>query len=99
MIDIIGEKNIAFEEVSILASEDSDGEMYKVSGWRAVVEKLEAHSFDRVDVALFATSQELSKEFVPLGVKAGALRIDNSSYFRMQDDIPLVVREVNGRVI
>jgi aspartate-semialdehyde dehydrogenase len=99
MINIIGEKNIPFEEVRLLASEDSVGEMYKVGSQEAVVEKLEAHSFDRVDVALFATGQELSKEFVPLAVKAGALAIDNSSYFRMQEDVPLVVPEVNGDLI
>lgn len=99
MINIIGEKNIKFEEIRLLASEESVGEMYKVGGREAVVEKLEPHRFDGVDVALFATSQDLSKEFVPLAVKAGALAIDNSSYFRMQEDIPLVVPEVNGSLI
>jgi aspartate-semialdehyde dehydrogenase len=99
MVNLIAERGIQFSEIRLLASEDSVGEMYKVGATEAVVEKLQESSFDGVDIALFATSQELSKEFVPLAVKAGALAIDNSSYFRMHDDVALVVPEVNAHLI
>jgi aspartate-semialdehyde dehydrogenase len=64
-----------------------------------VVKRLSKDSFSRVDIALFSAGADRSREFVPAAVKAGAVVIDNSSAFRMDPSIPLVVPEVNAHVI
>jgi aspartate-semialdehyde dehydrogenase len=95
MIAVIEQLKVPHSGVRLLASEDSAGEVYKVGADEVVVEKLADNSFDGVDVALFATSASLSEKYVPLAVEAGALAVDNSSHFRMQTGVPLVVPEVN----
>jgi aspartate-semialdehyde dehydrogenase len=95
MLSVLNEGLIPFSDVRLLASKDSAGELYKVSGNEAEVQELTESSFDGVDIALFATSGELSQRFVPCAVKAGAYAIDNSSHFRMNPEVPLVVPEVN----
>jgi aspartate-semialdehyde dehydrogenase len=96
MLSVLNEGKIDFSEVKLLASRDSVGEVYQVGSEQGVVEELSESSFDGVDIALFATSAELSSKFVPIAVKAGAFAIDNSSHYRMEKDIPLVVPEVNA---
>ena len=98
------ECKIPYSSIRLLASKDSAGEVYQVTGGvstggDAVVEELTADSFNDVDIALFATSAELSAKYVPIAVKAGAFAIDNSSHFRMAAGIPLVVPEVNPEAI
>jgi aspartate-semialdehyde dehydrogenase len=95
MLSVLNEGLIPFSDVRLLASKDSAGELYKVAGNEAEVQELTESSFDGVDIALFATSGELSQRFVPCAVKAGAYAIDNSSHFRMNPEVPLVVPEVN----
>jgi len=95
MISILNELKLEFSEVRLLASENSKGEVYSVCGDEVAVEVLDEAAFEGVDYALFATDAELSKVYVPLAVKAGAVAIDNSSFFRMQEGVPLVVPEVN----
>ncbi len=91
---IITELNIPSSEVRLLASQDSIGE-----GEELEVALLDQDSFHGVDIALFATSADLSQKFVPIAVAAGAVAIDNSSFFRMDPDVPLVVPEVNFQAI
>lgn len=95
MLIIAEERNVPCSEIRLLASKDSVGEVYKFRDSEVEVAELSARSFEGVDYALFGTSAELSAKFVPLAVEAGAVAIDNSSFFRMQDGIPLVVPEVN----
>ena len=85
--------------VRLFASEDSVGELYKIGEHEAVVELLTDESFKGVDIALFATSAELSKRFVPAAVEAGAVVIDNSSHFRLDPAVPLIVPEVNAHLL
>lgn len=99
MVMCLESLKIPYSEVKLFASEGSRGELYQVGNDEVVVETLEEDSFDGVDIALFATSAELSERFVPCAVEAGAFAIDNSSFFRMQDGIPLVVPEVNANTI
>ena len=99
MLNVVEQLRVPFSEIRLLASEDSKGEVYKIGADEAVVEVLGDNSFDGVDIALFGTSAELSKKFVPIAVEAGAFAIDNSSHFRMQQGIPLVVPEVNPQMI
>lgn len=96
---IITELNIPSSEVRLLASKDSIGEIYQIKGEELEVALLDQDSFHGVDIALFATSADLSQKFVPIAVAAGAVAIDNSSFFRMDPDVPLVVPEVNFQAI
>lgn len=95
MLVVLEQLDVPFSEVKLFASQDSVGEVYKVKKDEAVVELLHEDSFAGVDIALFATSAELSAKYVPLAVKAGAVAIDNSSFYRMNAEVPLVVPEVN----
>lgn len=99
MIAVLSERKFPVGEVRLLASEESAGEIYKVLDQEVVVEELTETSFEGIDIALFATSSALSKEFVPMAEKSGAVSIDNSSHFRMVEGIPLVVPEVNAHVL
>jgi len=99
VVVVLDQMRISRGEVRLFASEESAGEIYKVGQTEAVVEVLQENSFAGVDIALFATSAELSAKFVPLAVKAGAFAIDNSSYFRMREEVPLVVPEVNAQAL
>jgi aspartate-semialdehyde dehydrogenase len=95
MLVITEERGIPCSEMRLLASKDSVGEVYKFHDKEVEVAELKEDSFDGVDFALFGTSAELSAKFAPIAVKAGAVVIDNSSHFRMDPQIPLVVPEVN----
>lgn len=95
MLITLEQLNVPYQQVRLLASEDSAGEVYKLHDDELEVETLSADSFDGADIALFATSAELSEKFVPVAVEAGAIVIDNSSRFRMEPGVPLVVPEVN----
>lgn len=95
MLAVLEQRKVPWAEVRLFASEDSVGEVYRVGADEVEVRLLTEESFAGVDIALFATSAELSKQFVPKAVEAGAYAIDNSSYFRMQQDVPLIVPEVN----
>ncbi|MBX7138589.1 MAG: aspartate-semialdehyde dehydrogenase [Oligoflexia bacterium] len=95
MLAVLEELAMPLSELKLFASADSAGEYYKFKNSELTVEELTEKSFAGIDIALFATSAELSAKFVPLANAAGALAIDNSSHFRMHDGVPLVVPEVN----
>lgn len=95
MLVIAEERKLQCGEMRLFASKDSAGEVYKFRDQEVEVQELTEDSFEGVDYALFATSAELSARFVPCAVKAGAIAVDNSSHFRMDPAIPLVVPEVN----
>ena len=93
-INLIEERNFPFSEMKLLASARSAGKKLSVAGQEYTVEEATPESFRGVDIALFAGGSA-SKTFAPHAVKAGAVVIDNSSAFRMDPDVPLVVPEVN----
>jgi aspartate-semialdehyde dehydrogenase len=95
MLTIAEERKIACSEMRLLASKDSVGEVYRFHDKEVEVAELKADSFVGVDYALFGTSAELSAKYVPIAVDSGAVAIDNSSFFRMHAEVPLVVPEVN----
>lgn len=99
MLTVLEERRVPCSELRLFASKDSVGEVYKFHDQEVVVQELTEDSFDGVDIALFATSAELSSRFVPIAVQAGAVAIDNSSYFRMEEGVPLVVPEVNMHAV
>ena len=99
MIEILGERNFPVSELVPLASERSAGERVELNGKHWTVRELAADSFKGVDIALFSAGAERSIEFAPAAVGSGAVVIDNSSAFRMDPKVPLVVPEVNAHAI
>lgn len=82
-----------------LASARSAGKSIDFRGQRIVIEELTETSFEGVDIALFSAGSGISRKFAPIAVKAGAVVIDNSSAFRMDPNVPLVIPEINaGRI-
>lgn len=95
MIKILDERKFPVGKVRLLASERSLGETLEFKGRATKVEVLTSDSFQDIDIALFSAGAARSREFAYAAVEAGAVVIDNSSAFRMEDDVPLVVPEVN----
>ena len=97
-LNLIEERNFPFAELKMLASKRSAGKKIQFMGKEYTVEEATEDSFKGVDIALFAGGAA-SKTFAPAAVKAGAVVIDNSSAFRMDPEVPLVVPEVNPEAI
>lgn len=95
LIEILEERDFPVESMRFLASEASAEEILDFRGESVVVETLAADSFSGADIVFFAVSQNLCKEFCPAAVAAGALCIDLSGYWGMDDGVPVVVPEVN----
>jgi aspartate-semialdehyde dehydrogenase len=94
-IKVLERRRFPAARVRFLASARSAGKEIQFKGRPHIVEELTAASFDGVDVALFSAGAGISREFAPIAVNAGATVVDNSSAFRMDPDVPLVVPEVN----
>ena len=97
-INLLNERDFPFKNLKLLASARSAGKELTVRGKTYKVEEAKADSFNGVDVALFAGGS-ISKTFAPIAVKAGAVVIDNSSTYRMDPEVPLIVPEVNPQDI
>lgn len=95
-IKVLEEKNLPIESYTLFASKRTAGTKLTLLGKEYEVQELTEHSFDSgFDYALFSAGGEISKKYAPIAAKRGCIVIDNSSYFRMHDDVPLVVPEVN----
>ncbi|MCL1808484.1 MAG: aspartate-semialdehyde dehydrogenase [Clostridiales bacterium] len=95
-LQVIEERGFPFGSLHIMASAKSAGKTVTFMGKGYVVEELTERSFDKpVDIALFSAGGEVSKEFAPVAVRGGAIVVDNSSAWRMDENVPLVVPEVN----
>jgi aspartate-semialdehyde dehydrogenase len=86
-------------KLKALASARSAGKTLDFRGQTVVIEELNARSFDGVDIALFSAGGSTSRKYAPIAVRAGAVVIDNSSAFRMEENVPLVIPEINARRI
>ncbi len=95
LISILEERNFPVAKLRLLASARSVGKKMKFRGEEITVELLTHDCFAGVDLVLASAGGSISKEFAPSAVKAGAVVVDNTSYFRMHDEVPLVVPEVN----
>lgn len=96
VLQVLEEKNLPIETYGLFASQKSAGEIFSLCGKEYVVEELTENSFDRgFDFAIFSAGGEISKKYAPIAVQKGCIVVDNSSYFRMHDEVPLVVPEVN----
>ncbi len=99
MVSILEESSLNVAELIPLASERSRGEHIEFKGESVEVEVLEEDSFAGVDLALFSAGGAVSKKFAPLAVAAGCTVVDNTSAFRMDPDVPLVIPEVNAEAL
>jgi aspartate-semialdehyde dehydrogenase len=99
MIQMLEDSTLPVGQIKLLASKRSKGKELTFKGKTVLVEELTPTSFVNVDIALFSAGGSVSKEFVPKAVQAGCVVIDNTSHFRMEPDIPLVVPEVNENVL
>lgn len=95
IIQILDELSVDVTTLKPLASARSAGQTVQFNGQYIEVEELTHNSFDGVDYALFSAGGSISKEFAPSAVKSGAIVVDNTSHFRMDETVPLVVPEVN----
>ncbi len=95
MLKVLGERKFPINELKLLASKKSAGEEVDFNGAKYTIQEATEDSFTNIDVMLCAAENEISKLLSPAAVKAGAIVIDNSSAYRMDDDVPLVVPEVN----
>jgi len=96
MLNILAERAFPATEVIAIASRKSIGQKVGFGEGELTIVALDTFDFTTVDIALFAAGSSVSKEYAPKAGAAGAVVIDNSSYFRMDPDVPLVVPEVNA---
>jgi len=99
MMNVLESRRFPLSDLVPLASERSRGKKIRFGGGDVEVRVLDKDSFRGVDLALFSAGAGISREMAPAAVKAGAVVIDNSSAFRMEPDVPLVVPEVNPDAI
>ena len=96
MIQTLEKRKFPVGQLTLLASARSVGKKLKFRGKPVTVRELTKDSFAGVDIALFSAGGSISKEFAPAAVQAGCVVVDNSSAFRMDDRVPLVVPEINA---
>ena len=96
MLKTLEKRNFPVKNLKLLASARSAGKTMQFKGETLVIEEMTPASFKGVDIALFSAGSGISKEYRQIVVDAGAVMVDNSSAFRMEDDVPLIVPEVNA---
>ncbi len=96
MIKTLEKRNFPVGKLTLLASGRSAGKKLKFRGQDVAVEELKKDSFAGVQIALFSAGSSISKEYGPIAVQAGCVVVDNSSCFRMDPNVPLVVPEINA---
>jgi len=96
MIQTLEKRRFPVGKLTLLASARSAGKKLKFQGADMPVGELKKDSFRGIDIALFSAGGSISKEFAPLAAQAGCVVIDNSSAFRMDDAVPLVIPEINA---
>jgi aspartate-semialdehyde dehydrogenase len=99
MREVLEERQFPVGELRLLASERSAGQFLPFDGRQVRVEILNADSFKDIDIGLFSAGGSVSAKFAPTAITAGAVVVDNTSHFRMEPDVPLVVPEVNANEI
>jgi aspartate-semialdehyde dehydrogenase len=99
LIRCLEERGFPVSELRLFASARSAGKTLTFRGLQLTVRELNEHSFSGVDIALFSAGGSTSKRFAPIAVRAGATVIDNSSAFRMDPSVPLVVPEINPHTL
>ena len=96
MLDVLRRRRFPVRKLRPLGSERSAGKIVTFQGEGSPIELLTEKSFDGVDLVLFSAGATVSRQFAPWAVRAGAVVIDNSSAFRLDETVPLVIPEING---
>src|SRR5262249_55331522 len=96
MIKTLEKRNFPVGKLTLLASARSIGKNLPFRGQEIAVKELTKDAFDGIDIALFSAGSSISKEFAPLAAQAACVVVDNSSAFRMDDKVPLVIPEINA---
>jgi len=96
MIKTLEKRNFPAGKLTLLASARSAGKKLKFRGADITVQELTKDSFAGIDIALFSAGGGISREFAPIAARAGCVVVDNSSAFRQDDNVPLVVPEINA---
>ena len=99
MLDILSKRKDVYGEIRLIASARSAGKKLMCRGQELTVVALSPEAFEGIDIAMFDVPDEVSKEWAPIAVSKGAVVVDNSGAFRMDDQVPLVVPEVNPEQI
>ncbi len=99
LVEILEERKFPVRTLHLLASERSEGKRIQFRGSSVMVKRLDQFDFSQTQIGLFSAGGDLSAEFAPKAAAAGCVVIDNTSQFRYEDDVPLVVPEVNPRAI
>jgi aspartate-semialdehyde dehydrogenase len=99
LIKVLAEQKFPLASLKLLASSRSAGKTLEFGGEELPVEELREDSFEDVDIALFSAGAGVSREFAPLAARSGCVVIDNSSAWRMDPEVPLVVPEVNPHAV
>jgi aspartate-semialdehyde dehydrogenase len=98
MLDLLSTREDVWGEIRLVASARSAGRRLWVRGEQLEVQELAPEVFDGVDIAMFDVPDEVSAQWAPVAAERGAVVVDNSGAFRMDDDVPLVVPEVNAHM-
>lgn len=98
-LELLAERKFPATGYKMLASARSAGKKFQFMGKEYVIEELTEKSFDGMDIALFSAGGSISKKYAPIAAKAGCVVVDNSSAFRMDAGVPLVVPEINPEKI
>lgn len=96
LLSIMSDQRIPVASIKAFASENSVGDTVSFGDEDITVEALSDQAFDGVDVVFFSVGADVAKKYIPIAAKAGAVSIDKSSAYRMDEDVPLVVPEVNS---
>ena len=96
MLETLDRRHFPVGDLTLLASARSAGKTLPFKGKSHTIKELTADSFAGIDIALFSAGGDISRQFAPAAVKAGAVVVDNSSAFRLDQTVPLVVPEING---
>ncbi|KAL1568639.1 aspartate-semialdehyde dehydrogenase [Salvia divinorum] len=94
-LSVISDRDFPYRSLKLLASKRSAGKSVNYENQDYIVEELTENSFDDVDIALFSAGGSISKKFGPIAAEKGTIVVDNSSAFRMDEGVPLVIPEVN----
>ena len=99
LLELLEERNFPVDKLFLLASERSAGSTLSFAGKRITVQNLAEFDFSQVQIGLFSAGGSISAEYAPKAAAAGCVVIDNTSHFRREADIPLVVPEVNSHCL
>ena len=99
LIDILQERKFPVGELALLASSRSEGKRIQFNGKSVQIQRLDAFDFSKTQIGLFSAGGSVSAEFAPKAAAQGCIVVDNTSHFRNDNDIPLVVNEVNPECV